>query len=379
MLQEIDSLFPQQERLYQVNSPHKKHYPRLHALMQNNPPILQSPATVSVSSVGVRSVSGQSARVYTSDSKNSTRSTRSTNSSSSTKSKSTKSSKSVDQLNSHGLKPDFKHKFKLRESTAPISLHPEPTLSPSTDTFSSSHTSIQTPNTIALSTSIPHNSDGESIAFLSTDEEADSNEEDMTSPMQLQSIKSGPPTTGISIQAASVPSGYSPAMMNLQSVLPTPTRTSRRSNSFDSMGSAETNASIQSLANHPLSPPKNNNPSYGERRKSAPFIMRQSSGAGRTSQSNASFTSTKSGHPKSFTLTSFFTNAWAGVSGKTNTDEYEDDPPPQDDDIESDSDNGLNEIFSTHGTIRDRRKSTSSARLSLQKIMNIDESNLSLK
>lgn len=383
MLHEIDALLPSQERLYPSKSPHKKHYPRLHALMQSNPPRLQSAPISSVSS------SHHNSR---------------------NRSVSTFSSHSILQNSKKSPAISLKHTSSQESTRSPKNTEPtdiafpqphpkSPILSLITNTNISyvthgSALSIQTPNTITLGTSSPGNSE---IAFVSSEEEH-SDEEDVTSPMELNPVKSAPPTTSVSIQPANVPVGYSPAMLNLQSVLPSPTKPTSspirnikesRSQSFDSLGSAESDASIRSLANHPLDIPKNTSSAYGDRRKSAPFMLRQASGMmKKSSQSHTSILSQKSGRPRSFTLTGLFASAWSGVTGKLPVEDHAEAEVEQEDEVyeesdsestrDDDSEHGLSEVFAIPGA-RDRRQSTSSAKMSLQRIMSIDNSKFSLK
>lgn len=390
MLHEIDVMLPQQERLYPSTSPHKKHYPRIHALMQNNPPRLQS---LPISSVTSSHHNSKSRSVSTFSSSKIATSTPQSSYPNSLKHMSSKeNSKEVqnsESLNSPSLP------IPVKEAIPPAGTENYET----SRTLSSSIT-IKASNAKTLASSVPHGNSGDSdIAIVSSEDELHSNEnssdeEDITSPLQLHRVKTAP-TSSVSTNfdlPDNVPIEYPPAMLNLQSVLPhteaTPSNKQNvkdsRSHSFNSMGSAETDASIRSLANHQLDPPKNNSSEYGGRRKSAPFLLRQASGLiAKNSHSNSSFTSSqRSGRPKSFTLTGLFASAWAGVGGILPVEKVIDDHHDEDGDgeegNESESEDGLSGVFSLP-SVRDRRKSTSSARMSLQRIMSIDNNKSILK
>lgn len=392
MLHEIDAMLPAQERLCPSGSAHKKHYPRLHALMQNNPPRLQSVATLAVSSP------------Y-----NLSRSHNTFASQSAPRSSQLESGTLVGTSKSQEMKV-----LRSADATASpfFSGNDDLVLSPSTDTDASlttgrSSISTQTPNTIALGNSTPQaDADESDIALLSSEDELDDDhvdEDDLTSPLQIQPGRSAPSTTtsltpGV-VHPASVPVGYSPAMLNLQTVLPSlasepsPKKTKAkprripRSHSMSSIDSAESDASIRSLANHPLEVQKNRSQ---DRRKSAPFIFRQASGFFTKASSASVVSSQKSGRPKSFTLTGLFASAWAGVQGKLpNDDNDEDDNVPYEQDPHYGADEGYEDSeYSDHGLAdafamppppTTRRKSTSSARLSLQRLMTLDSSNPTMK
>lgn len=357
MLHEIDLMLPQHERIQPAKSPHKKHYPRLHALMQNKQPSLQSKATVSVSSVGVRSVSGSStsAKLVPRESKKAVPSEEPSESSASA---TTSSNQSFEDDESEPEALNFK------SDEMPIETQRAPSPISATSTHSPS---VRTSNSIAISTSIPHDSDGESIAFLSSDDESSIADEELTSPIQVHSAKTSVATTGVNVApAANVPVGYSPAMLNLQSILPTADNGHARSSSFHSEISAESDTSTRPLADNSMSPPKTSH--YGDRRKSAPFLSRQPSTSGFTTQSIAS---TKSTMSRSTTITNFFAQAWAGISGKPAKDGTE----RMD---ESDSEDGLEDAYSPSSS-RDRRKSTSSAQMSLQKLMSLDQGHSTIR
>lgn len=385
MLHEIDAMLPAQERLCPSGSAHKKHYPRLHALMQNNPPRLQSVPTLAVSSPFSHS---RSQSTYTSQSAPRTFQLASGALLSTSNSQDVKISRSADASAS----PFFAGNDDL-------------VLSPTTDTDASlttglSSISTETPNTIVFGNGPPQGADESDIALPSSeDEHNDGDGEDLTSPLQIQPGRSAPSTTSITqglIHPTSVPVGYSAATLNLQAVLPSlankvsPSNTKNkhgrlpRSHSMSSLDSVESDASIRSLANHPLEVQKNRSQ---DRRKSAPFIFRQASGFfTKASSASGGASSQKSGRPKSFTFTGLFASAWAGVQERlpnaANDEEDDNIPYEQDshygadegDDDSETSDHGLADVFAMPPPSRPRRKSTSSARLSLQRLMTLDSS-----
>lgn len=431
MLHEIESMLPHQERLYPLNSPHKKHYPKLHSLLQNRPPRLQATPTASVSLMNhnshIRKVSTFSSSSRSLDRKSSVVSTKVTPISRSS------TFKSEFELEPGANEPELgseiefvtpsnrtkpKSELSERSHIAPAFVN-TPTnnnynkTNHSTSTKSNIIESPQKKTPIKLSASVlDGNAD---IAFLSTDEDSkddeniDDQEEDesdfesgndddddnifnyehagvdlnFTSPVHLSSVAL--PTTSVS--TTTISPDYPPAMLNLQSVLPQSAETTKyanhRKHSFDSVDSAGSNTSIKSTQDDIIDVTKN------DRRKSAPYMLRQASGilsnfSGHTSPSSMSV------KPKSFTLTSFFANAWAGAASKLGIEEGElpvaQSPVRQnavssssrttDYEINSDEESqqhSLDDIFKVPSSInspaRNRRKSTASAKISLQRLM----------
>jgi hypothetical protein len=430
MLHEIESILPHQERLYPLNSPHKKHYPKLHSLLQNRPPRLQATPTASVSLMNhnshIRTVSTFSSSSRSLDRKSSVVSTKVT---------------PVSHCNT------FKSEFELEPSAKPELESEIEFVTPSNRTTSklelsepsyNASASVKTPTNdnydktrhssstksniiyspqkkipIKLSASVlDGNAD---IAFLSTDEDSnddeniDDQEEDesdfgsenddnddnifsyehagvdlnFTSPVHLSSVAL--PTTSVS--TTTISPDYPPAMFNLLSVLPQSAETTNyahhRKHSFDSLDSAGSNTSLKSIQDDIIDVSKK------DRRKSAPYMLRQASGILSTFSGNTS-PSSMSVKPKSFTLTSFFANAWAGAASKLGIEEGElpiaQSPVRQnavssssrttDYEVNSDEDghqHTLDDIFRVPNSVsspaRDRRKSTASAKISLQRLI----------
>lgn len=432
MLYDIEAMLPHNERLYPLNSPHKKHYPKLHSLLQNRPPQLQVTPTASVSLLNhnsrIRTTTTLSSNIKSIDRKNSATSTTivPVSSHSTTKSDSEPESTtnkaqvlSEIELKAHSVPTTPKLKHITSNDSAQITTDMSTNNSDDDKTNPTSLTgkmNLDYPQQkkipIKLSASVL--SGDSDIAFLFTDDETNDEESigdqeedesdsvlgnydddnlfsyehagvdlDFTSPVHLSSAVL--PTTSVS--TATISPTYPPAMLKLQSVLPQSLETiehrHRRTHSFDSLDSAGSNTSLKSTSKDILDVSKNN------RRKSAPYMLRQASDillnlSGQTSPSSTSI------KPKSFTLTSFFANAWAGAASKLG---MEDGELPigqslsrqnavssgiraEDDAIDSYEDNyhqTLDEIFSMPSSAtsraKDRRKSTSSAKVSLQRLI----------
>lgn len=428
MLYDIEAMLPHNERLYPLNSPHKKHYPKLHSLLQNRPPQLQVTPTASVSLLNhnsrIRTTNTLSSNSKSVDRKNSAISTTIVPVSSHSTTKSDSEPEPTTnkpqmlleiELKAHSVPTTPKLKHTTSNDSAQIT-----TGTNNNDDDKTNPTSLigkmnidypqQKKIPIKLSASVL--SGDSDIAFLFTDDETNDEEIigdqeedesdsvsgnydddnlfnyehagvdlDFTSPVHLSSAVL--PTTSVS--TATISPTYPSALLKLQSVLPQSLETGghrhHRTHSFDSLDSAGSNTSLKSISKDILDVSKNN------RRKSAPYMLRQASDillnlSGQTSPASTSI------KPKSFTLTSFFANAWAGAASKLGMEDGElpigqslsrqnavsSGSRAEDNEIDSDEDNyhqTLDEIFSMPVTSRtkDRRKSTSSAKVSLQRLI----------